>query len=108
RAAEPSPERPPALVAAVERLMEKAPENRYPSIGEALKDLQAITSNPRLFTSPSTKSGRSKPAAGGPAPAPDRPEAVAKTDEPKRPSSRHLAVVGMTLAGLALGAVLGL
>jgi serine/threonine protein kinase len=102
------PQTPPALAAVVERLMEKAPENRYESIGEAVKELQAISSNPRLFVTVTPKSDRSKPVAAKPAPAPEPQEAGEKPSEPKRAFSRNLTVVGLTLAGLALGAVLGL
>ncbi len=44
-----SPETPAALADVVERLMQKAPEDRYEDIGEAVKELQALTSNARAF-----------------------------------------------------------
>ncbi len=39
-----SPETPPALAAVVDRLMEKAPEDRYESVGELVNALQRIAS----------------------------------------------------------------
>jgi serine/threonine-protein kinase len=102
------PQTPPALAAVVERLMEKAPENRYETMGEAVKELQAISSNARLFVTVTPRAERNKASAAKPAPAAARPEPAGKAAEPKRPSGRPLGAVAMTLAGLALGAVLGL
>jgi serine/threonine-protein kinase len=60
--AELSPETPPQLIAVVERLMEKDPADRYPDIGEAVKELQALSANSRVFTRRSS-AVRSKVAA---------------------------------------------
>jgi serine/threonine-protein kinase len=97
------PEVPSALAAVVERLMEKAPENRYETMGEAVKELQAISSNPRLFVTTTPRAGKGKPA-----PAAERREAAARAEAPKRAPARNLAPVAITLAGLVLGAALGL
>ena len=56
-----SPETPPALAAVVERLMEKAPDDRYESMAEVVHALQRISSS-------------------GAAPVPIRDEAVAEEE----------------------------
>jgi serine/threonine-protein kinase len=94
------PETPRALADVVERLMEKAPEDRYPEIGEAVKELQAIASNPRLFpTTPS--SGRNRAL---------RPEKAA-VEAPAAESqgrARRPAPLWLALGGLAVGVIGGL
>jgi len=47
---------PPRLAAIVERLMRKAPEERYSDIGEVVQELQALTANPRAMQAPAGRS----------------------------------------------------
>ena len=54
-----SPETPAALAEVVERLMQKAPEDRYENIGEAVKELQALTSSSRAFAARRPRASRS-------------------------------------------------
>jgi serine/threonine protein kinase len=92
-----SPETPPALAAVVERLMEKAPEDRYESMGEVVDALQRIAS-----------------------PVPIRDEAAAEEqtaevseeeesdDEVQQAGPRSLLTVRTVLTGLAAGLAAGL
>ncbi len=77
-----SPETPPALAELAERLMQKAPEDRYPDIGDAIKELQAIASNSRAFAAaaPRTKSVVAAPASA----AVERPPDGLETQEEAR------------------------
>ena len=92
-----SPETPPALAAVVERLMEKAPEDRYESMGEVVDALQRI-------------------ASPGAASVPIRDEAVAEEqtaadesdDEGQQAAPRSLVTMRMVLTGLAAGLAAGL
>jgi serine/threonine protein kinase len=100
-----SPETPPALEAVVGRLMQKAPDDRYPDIGEAVKELQAITSNSRAFaTTP-----RSKPVVRLPdSAAEEEPtERLEKKAEAPAKAPPNLNAVWVAAAGLAGGAVAG-
>ena len=102
-----APETPPALEAVVERLLEKAPEDRYPDIGEAAKELQALTSSQRAFAAATP---RSKPVVALPKPAAEKPSEERPEEQAKAPPPRpqHLAAAWIIGAGLAAGCVVGL
>ncbi len=102
-----SPETPEALADVVERLMQKAPEDRYADIGEAVKELQALTSNARAFT-PKSKPVVSLPESAAVEPPAERlEEEEAETETPPAPA-RGLSGLWMIAAGLAAGGVVGL
>ncbi len=80
-----SPETPAPLADVVDRLMQKAPEDRYEGIGEAVKELQAITSNARAFTAaPKSKPVVALPKAAAVNRTEERPEEQEETPAPRR------------------------
>jgi serine/threonine protein kinase len=101
-----SPDTPPALAAVVERLLQKAPEDRYPDIGEAVKELQTITSNSRAFA----MTPKSKPVIRLPdsAAVEEPTERLEKKPEAPAKPPQNLTAVWVAAAGLAGGAVAGL
>ena len=101
-----SPETPPALADVVARLMEKAPEDRYEDVGEAVKELQAITSNARAFAAPASKSKPVVALKDSAAVTP--PEERLEEKEAPRAPARSLAGLWIIGAGLAAGGVAGL
>ncbi|HVS40310.1 MAG TPA: protein kinase [Gemmataceae bacterium] len=100
-----SPETPAPLADVVDRLMEKAPEDRYGSIAEAIKELQAITTNARAFTGATPKS---KPFIGPAAPAAVEPppERLEKQEAPASQNG-NTAWLWILLACLAAGCAIG-
>ena len=102
-----APDTPPALAVVVERLMSKAPEERYEQTADLAKDLQAVASNARAFaaTAPTPARGRAAVAHDVKKEAPAEKEA-GRGDA--RPAPRRLATLWMLLAGLAAGGVIGL
>ncbi len=92
-----NPDVPPRLVAIVQRLMRKTPEERYASIDEALKAFQALT--------PSAPRPASAPVLAPPA----RPAPAPKKKAAEAPAGRWLTpfVLGALAAGLFLGSALG-
>jgi len=102
---------PRQLEATVGRLMAKAPEDRYPWIGEAVQDLQAVASDARLGTLPASWLGASRRSSQGvvrrPAtelapPAP--PEKKALAAPPADRPSPWAALTGVTV-GLVAGLI---
>jgi serine/threonine protein kinase len=90
-----SPETPPALAAIVERLMEKAPEDRYESMGEVVDALQRIAS----------------PADESPGAAEEEAEVAAEDesdDAVQEVGPRSPVTMRMVLTGLAAGLAVGL
>jgi serine/threonine-protein kinase len=97
------PEVPQALADVVETLMQKAPQDRYADTGEAVKELQAVASNSRLFAGSPPSSIRTKlPPVKKAAPAEDKGQAA----EP--PASARGATLWLILGGLAAGLAGGL
>ena len=101
-----SPETPPALADVVDRLMQKAPEDRYADIGEAVKELQAIAANVRAFAGTAPKSRPAEPPRESAAvePAAERQE---DSEAPPSRRDRNGAAWWIWLAGLAAGAAVG-
>jgi serine/threonine protein kinase len=96
-----SPETPPALAAVVERLMEKAPEDRYESMAEVVDALQRIAS----------PGAASVPIRDETAAEEQTAEAAAEDesdDEVQQAGPRSLLTVRMVLTGLAAGLAAGL
>ncbi len=101
-----SPETPEPLADVVDRLMQKAPEDRYEGIGEAVKELQAITSNARAFAgaAPKSKGVIALPKSAAVNPTEERPEEQEETPASVRGRAGLLTILG----GLAAGCVVGL
>jgi serine/threonine-protein kinase len=107
-----APETPPRLAAVVHRLLRKTPEERYEGIADVVRELQALTANPRGLQTPA-----SRPVARPVAPF--RP-AAARSGERKKVAAPPAATARdagkgggpaawqQVLGGLAVGAVAGL
>ena len=102
-----APDTPPALAAVVERLMSKAPEERYLSIAEVVKELQAISSSPRLFAAPVAAATPAKAAAEEADDEAKEEEEAPASSEP-RAVALNLTTLWVVLAGLGAGGVVGL
>ncbi len=93
-----SPQTPPALAAVVERLMEKAPEDRFESMGDVVSALQLILSPKRALPGAATDEETAEDSATY-----EEDDGAA---EPARP--RVFAKNWTVLVGLAAGAAAGL
>jgi serine/threonine-protein kinase len=101
-----SPDVPHKLCAVVSRLMRKAPEDRYDSLGDLVKELQKLTANPRELDGDSWSGPARAPAAAAPAPAPPAEEDEAE-EEAAEPSQGLGALPWLVLAAGAAGGVAG-
>jgi serine/threonine protein kinase len=112
-----SPETPPALAAIVERLMEKAPEDRYESMGEVVNALQGIASPAGESPGAALGSIRNKPATeeeeeSEEEESEEEESEVAAEDESdngvQQAGPRSHVTMRMVLTGLAAGLAVGL
>jgi serine/threonine protein kinase len=100
------PETPPQLAEVVERLMAKDPEQRYDSIGEVVRELQAILANPRLFdTVAPVPARRAKPKKQADE---EEPEAHEEESTPEPATSMTIPGYAVVAGSLAVGIVVSL
>jgi hypothetical protein len=96
----------------VERLMCKAPEDRYPSIADAVKELQAVSSCTRPLSAPGKAAGKKTVTAVAPTRALERGAAGGVTrsegDRTPGPQPSGWLLPALSAAGLAAGLALGL
>ena len=101
---------PAALEEVVERLMAKAPEDRYGWIDEAVEELQAIAADSRLATMSVPGSGGKRRSSQGNvlavAPGPAQAEPPEQQEQPAPPAADSAAWV--PLVGVTIGLVVGL
>jgi serine/threonine-protein kinase len=103
-----SPDTPPELAAVVERLMAKAPQHRYPDIGQAVRQLQAIASNSRLFAAVTATPVRTPKLAPARPEVEDEEEEDEDEEETPRLRANALTLWLTTVTALSVGVIAGL